>query len=284
LLYVDHSIQILRELRRVLRSDGVLFWNVGDSYASGKGTCFNPGGGFNSLGGHDRKKTGGAYPLNRGNVTSLRADGLKPKDLCLIPARVALAAQADGWHLRSMIVWSKSNPMPESTDDRPTTSHEYVIMLTKSARYFWDAKASRERGTSGPSDLRKMQESLPRIGGKTKDLIAPLDKASAATNIGQKRSVGEAGWRRMRTVWEIATTPYRGAHFATFPPELPTRCILAATRIGDVVLDPFAGTGTTGRVAIALRRRVILCDLAYSQAYKDLAEDRTSGVQLEAFA
>ncbi len=131
-MYVQHTIEILREVRRVLRKDGVVFWNIGDSYGSGKGTCFNPGGGKGSFSGHGDRKDAGAYPLDRGNVSMLKASGLKPKDLCLIPFRVALSAQSDGWWVRSVIIWSKNNPMPESVTDRPTESHEYIIMLTKS--------------------------------------------------------------------------------------------------------------------------------------------------------
>lgn len=208
------------------------------------------------------------------------AGGLKPKDLIMIPARVALALQDDGWWLRSDVIWHKPNPMPESTEDRPTSSHEHVFLLAKSGSakfwthreragtrvqpapdyrwvhretgeeiavdpgddkrwrrvnlwrgsdYFFDAEAVREQGESGPSDLRKMAEALPRIGGKHKTLDDALSKASAATNIGQKRSVGTPGTRNIRNVWTITTTPFPEAHFATFPPELAERCIKAGT-------------------------------------------------------
>ena len=137
-MYVQHTIEILREIRRVLRSDGVVFWNIGDSYASGKGTCYNPGGGRDSLEGHTRLKEQGAYPLDRGNKSTLEAQGLKSKDLCLVPFRIALEAQADGWWVRSIIIWQKDNPMPESVTDRPTESHEYLLMLTQSGNpLYW---------------------------------------------------------------------------------------------------------------------------------------------------
>jgi DNA modification methylase len=136
-MYVRHTIEILREIRRVLRKDGVVFWNIGDSYASGKGTCFNPGGGKGSYSGHGDRKDAGAYPLDRGNISMLQASGLKPKDLCLIPFRVAIAAQEDGWWVRSDIIWSKQNPMPESVKDRPTNSHESSLC------------SPRARGTTG---------------------------------------------------------------------------------------------------------------------------------------
>ncbi len=148
-MYVQHTIGILREIRRVLRKDGVVFWNIGDSYGSGKGTCFNPGGGKGSFSGHGDRKDAGAYPLDRGNVSMLRASGLKPKDLCLIPFRVAIAAQADGWWVRCDVIWNKPNPMPESVTDRPTNSHEYILMLTKSGTpQYWthrDHAGTRQR-------------------------------------------------------------------------------------------------------------------------------------------
>lgn len=221
-----------------------------------------------------------------------------------MPSRIALAAQADGWWVRSMIVWAKPNPMPESVTDRPTDAYEHIIMLTKSERYYWDQEAVKERCESGPSDIRKMQESLPRIGGKHKVLEDPLSKASAATNIGVKRAVGgtrihgnipgrdDGGaacndpdqlFRNLRNVWNFATQPYSGAHFATFPEELPRRCILAASKPGDVILDPFAGSGTTGRVAVSLQRKAVLLDLAYTHDYGPLAKQRTTNVQTEAF-
>jgi DNA modification methylase len=155
--------------------------------------------------------------------------GLKPKDMVGIPWRVAFALQADGWYLRSDIVWAKPNPLPESVRDRPTRSHEYLFLLAKSERYFYDWVATKEPCQSGPSDIRKMLESLPRVGGKHKALYDPLAKVSAATNIGRNRAVGSPIGRNRRSVWQIATAPYRGAHFATFPPALVAPCILAGT-------------------------------------------------------
>ena len=131
-MYVQHTVEILREIRRVLRKDGVVFWNIGDSYASGKGTCYNPGGNTSSFNVH--LKENNVHPLDRGNKSTLALSGLKPKDLVMIPFRVAIAAQEDGWWVRSVIIWNKPNPMPESVTDRPTESHEYILMLTKSAK------------------------------------------------------------------------------------------------------------------------------------------------------
>lgn len=235
--YIATMVSVFREARRVLRADGTLWLNMGDSYAST--------GGERDYGSYDGK-TGRGPGARRWRPGSGRADGvvderaqrnrdgvhapgLKPKDLCMMPARLALALQADGWWLRSEIIWAKPNPMPESITDRPTSAHEKVYLLTKSARYFYDAEAVREKCESGPSDIKKMMEGLPRIGGKHKTLEDPLSKASATTNIGQKRSVGDPSGRNLRNVWDIATAPFPEAHFATFPPALVEPCIKAGT-------------------------------------------------------
>lgn len=217
-LYVEHTIEILRAVRRVLKEDGIVWWNVGDSYASGKGTCFNPGGGGGSFPGHGVRKDAGAYPLDRGNASVLKAQGLKPKDLCLIPFRAALAAQQDGWYVRSVIIWSKPNPMPESVKDRPSESHEYILMLTKSHRYYFDMEAVKEKSVYPEGEVRE--------GGENHK---SLDSGSrTTTGLHDKTWIGDGG-RNVRSVWEIATQPFKGAHFATFPEEIPRRCILAST-------------------------------------------------------
>lgn len=220
-MYVEHTVEMLRAIKRVLKKDGVVFWNIGDSYGSGKGTCFNPGGGKGSFSGHGDRKDAGAYPLDRGNVSMLKASGLKPKDLCLIPFRVALAAQADGWWVRSVIIWSKANPMPESVKDRPTESHEYILMLTKQARYYWNQEAVREDG----------KEWTGRAGtfacdGEVSRHVLPGQQAAEHRADRTDRII--AG-RNIRTVWEMPTQPYPDAHFAVFPEALPEKCILAAT-------------------------------------------------------
>jgi DNA modification methylase len=194
---------------------------------------------------------------------------LKPKDLVGIPWRVAFALQADGWYLRQDIIWHKPNPMPESVTDRCTKAHEYLFLLSKSARYYFDAIVIHEPVQSGESDVRKMKEAKARIGGRHKTLDDPL---SATTNIGQKRSVGNGETRNRRTVWEIATAPFAGAHFATFPPALIEPCIKAGCPEGGTVLDPFGGAGTTGLVADRLRRNAILIEL--NPAYADMARRR----------
>lgn len=267
-LYVEHTVMFLREIRRVLREDGVVFWNVGDSFASGKGSCFNPGGGENSLG--QARKGEGAHPLHRGNVSDLHASGLKPKDLVLIPFRVALAAQADGWWIRSDIIWAKPNPMPESVKDRPTSSYEHIFMLTKSQRYFWDIDAVRE--PMAPESAARYEYAF---GGPANEYL----KAS-----GQKGNpvIGTripTNGRNIRDVWTIATQPSGFKHYAAFPEEIPTRCIKAASRPGDLVLDPFCGTGRTLYAALKLGRNAIGYDL--SEKYCEMARERCSETQVE---
>lgn len=218
--HIAWIVGVMREVRRVLRKDGTCWLNYGDFYAAGTGAVRPDGKRGISV---STQAAQDAVPRN-GSPFSLKA-----KDLVMMPARVALALQADGWWIRSDIIWEKPNPMPESVTDRPTNSHEHVFLLTKSARYFYDADAVRESCQSGPSDIAKMEQGLDRIGGKHKTLVDPFSKASAATNIGQKRSVGDPSGRNLRNVWTIATQPYKGAHFATFPEKLVEPCIKAGT-------------------------------------------------------
>lgn len=338
-LYITHTVEILRELWRVLRSDGVLFWNIGDSYAASHAGAQGQSG----LRADRRFTADRCAPIG---------GGLKPKDLCLIPSRVAIAAQADGWWVRSMILWAKPNPMPESVTDRPTDAYEHIIMLTKSERYFWDADAVREP-TTGNAHHPGYGDGGPKARAREKEGTFQSWRESTSERFTS---------RNLRNIWMFATQPYAEAHFATFPEELPRRCILAATsargaclqcaapwlrvtgrnvsfesgsgkagnppdgknganynqaqsgnydiRMGPVVesqtigwrptclcpgqhgktapcvvLDPFAGSGTTGRVARSLRRRAILCDIAYGEKdeYRNLALDRIKNVQVEFF-
>lgn len=270
-------VAVFREVWRVLRDDGVLWLNLGDSYWGGKGQSGSGGAEFQQM----RVATGVSFTSPAahvgGNGKTRPQDGkhsiIKPKDMVGIPWRVAFALQSDGWYLRSDIIWSKPNPMPESVTDRPTKSHEYLFLLTKSERYYYDADAVKEPCASGPSDIKKMIEQKERIGGKNKTLVDPFAKASSTTNIGHKRGVGDPGGRNRRSVWEIATSPYPEAHFATFPPALVEPCILAGSRPDDLVLDPFAGTGTVGQVAALHGRHFVGIEL--KRDYIELARKRT---------
>ena len=221
-LYIEHVVQIFREIKRVLRKDGTAWLNLGDSYW-GSG---NANGHTEETENFGRKTD--SYGTTKGH-TAKKHTILKPKDLIGIPWRVALALQQDGWWLRSDIIWSKKNPMPESVTDRPTKAHEYLFLLTKSQKYYYDAEAIREEPESGLSDLKKMSEQKDRIGGKTLNSDDPLYKANMNTNIGQKRGVGDPSGRNKRSVWEVTTTPFAEAHFATFPQKLVEPCILAGT-------------------------------------------------------
>jgi len=217
--FVENMVEVFREVRRVLTDDGTLWLNLGDSYASGKGTCFNPGGGESSLG-KDRKEAG-AHPLDRGNKSTLAAVGLKPKDLVGIPWRVAFALQADGWWLRSDIVWAKPNPMPESVTDRPTKSHEYIFLLSKNKRYYYDAEAIKEEGAQN----KWGKYSNPKYG----NVLNLGGKMQSAKDLSKDEYLDKYKTVNKHTVWTVATQPFPGSHFAVFPEKLIEPCILAGT-------------------------------------------------------
>jgi DNA modification methylase len=267
--YVAALVSVFREVRRVLTPDGVCWVNLGDSYSS------------NSTSG--RKDTNSA--LRRGRtpagpiIPRPVPDGWKSKDLCGIPWRVALALQADGWYLRADIIWSKPNPMPESVTDRPTKAHEYLFLLSKNERYYYDAAAIRES---------LCESSIERVayGWRTNRMNVSGSLARGETVTTELSRMGarfapDAG-RNKRSVWTIPTEPYAEAHFATFPEALVTPCILAGSRFGDRVCDPFLGSGTVGAVAERLGRRWVGTDLTYH----DLARVRTAqrGLRFEGIA
>jgi DNA modification methylase len=252
--FLAELVAVFREVRRVLRPDGVCFVNMGDSYNNFRAQM-GPGQGVH---GRDDLR-GKPAPDSRQRGW----DGLKEKDLLMVPARLALALQADGWWLRSDIIWHKPNPMPESVTDRPTSAHEHVFMLTKSESYFWDAEAVAEplQGEPHAPGNRKLDP-----GGKA-------SSGSIAASEGQRERIWSAnGTRNIRNVWTIATAPYADAHFATFPPALAERCIRAGSKPDDAVLDPFGGAFTTGIVAARLDRACTAIEL--SPAYCDVAVKR----------
>ncbi|GAH36854.1 unnamed protein product, partial [marine sediment metagenome] len=233
-LYVQHLVEIFREVRRVLRDDGTVWLNIGDSYA----------GSMKGIGTNGEAYAGPKQATNKGSVgiTPYKPDWsnttLKPKDLVGIPWMLAFALRADGWWLRSDIIWAKGlsfcksysgTVMPESVTDRPTKSHEYVFLLTKSKSYYYDQEAIREDIASGPSDIKKMIEKKDRIGGKTLTADDSLYKANKETHIGQKRAVGNPSGRNVRSVWAINPENYSEAHFAVYPTKLIEPMILAGT-------------------------------------------------------
>jgi DNA modification methylase len=277
--YVAEMVQVFREVRRVLCDDGVCWLNLGDSYAGSWGAQSREHAGkhapnVSALSANQVK----AAQIRESHTGSLsRTPGLKPKDLVGIPWRVAFALQADGWYLRSDVIWSKPNPMPESVIDRPTKAHEYVFLLTKSEQYMYDSGAITETAASAS----QARYNYGFGGSKNVHLMA-----DEATGVGTRtRLIGSrtfTGMRNARSVWSIATQPYSGAHFAVMPEALARRCILAGSRHGDLVLDPFLGSGTVARVAISLGRRAVGCDL--QRAYMPLQQERmavTRGLPLE---
>jgi len=251
--FVAKMVAVFREVRRCLRDDGTLWLNLGDSYAKA---------GVSGLGLHTETSTTGK-PNPYAGVCKEIPDGLKPKDLCMIPWRVALALQADGWWLRSVIVWAKKSPMPESVTDRPTSSWEPIFLLAKSERYFYDAEAVKE--ASGGQ-----HGAAASFARATKDHLLPGQ--SAIQHRLDRNTTEDCGTRNQRNVWHLGPEPYAEAHFATFPTEIPRRCIMAGSRPGDLVLDPFLGSGTTLAVASQLGRRGVGCEL--NQEYVKLAQDR----------
>jgi site-specific DNA-methyltransferase (cytosine-N4-specific) len=211
--YIRNLVEVFKEVHRVVRDDGTLWLNIGDSYTSGGRTWRAP----------DKKN-----PVRAMNVRPPTPDGLKAKDLIGVPWRLAFALQEAGWYLRADIIWNKPNCQPESVKDRPTRCHEYLFLLSKNERYLYDHKLVR-----GPNG------------------------------------------RNLRTVWDINTKAYRHAHFATFPPDLVEPCIQLGSREGDLVLDPFIGSGTTGYVALDLDRRFVGIEL--NPDYIKIAETRLNG-------
>lgn len=250
--YVAKMMAVFREVRRVLKPTGTVWLNLGDSYTRAQ-TNNVPQSKWQKVEFPEHAKAGSSDgAVGRAARPGNRAGGLKDKDLVGIPWRVAFALQADGWYLRSDIIWSKPNPMPESVTDRPTKSHEYLFLLTKSARYYFDADAVAEVSTYGPDSGQK-EAAKGSFAGKW------ADPSDGHRNDGAFRAIRPT--RNIRSVWTIATRPYPGAHFAVFPPELPERCIKAGSPAEGVVLDPFGGSGTVGMVANRLSRRAILIDL-----------------------
>ena len=252
--FLAAMVEVFRSVWRVLRDDGTCWVNMGDSYAS---RTDGSDGGWDG----DNKDRDGEPSIRRqandGGGRVRLSSGLKQKDLCGMPWRLAFALQADGWYLRSDIIWSKPNPMPESVTDRPTKAHEYIFLLTKRPRYFYDADAIREKADK-------------TAGGPPRQFGATVQVGTKRQDVGQVFT--DNGQRNRRTVWEIPTQPYSEAHFATFPESLVVPCVLAGSREGDTVLDPFAGSGTTGKVAVELGREFIGVEL--NPEYADLAAKR----------
>ena len=237
--YVNALVEVFREAKRVLREDGTLWLNLGDTYAG----------------------------------RALRGEGLRDKNLIGIPWRVAFALQADGWNLRQDIIWSKPNPMPEPVLDRCTKAHEYIFLMSKSTKYFYDIDAIREPWKDNARDIQRAKDKHPGYQGKHSK-----GYGSAGSSTGQVIGDPDKG-RNKRSVWSVTCHGFPGAHFATYPPELIRPCILAGSKPGDVVLDPFNGSGTTGYVALQEARRYLGIEL--NPEYVEIAVNRIKGLQIQ---
>ena len=278
--FVFVLVAVFREVRRVLRDDGTLWLNLGDAYAGG-------GRGGNPEDSPHRKQS-----TNAGSLVAASdiPDGLKAKDLMGIPWRVAFALQADGWYLRQDIIWHKPNPMPESVTDRCTKAHEYIFLLSKSPRYYYDQDSIKVPATMSTIERLSQNVDSPkgsdRVPGKTNGPMKAVGKIDKQRGHSRSHAGFNDRWDAMekaqqcsgtvnkRSVWTVATRGYDGAHFATFPPELIRPCVLAGCKVGGVVLDPFGGSGTTGEVAEAEGRNSVLIELNPQYVY--LAEQRTA--------
>lgn len=270
--YIEKLVNVFREVRRVLRDDGTLWVNIGDSYCgTGSKEYYK-----------DPKYADG----RNGQSVSVtqKIVGYKSKDLIGIPWMLAFALRADGWYLRQDIIWAKPNPMPESVTDRCTKSHEYIFLLSKSARYYFDADAIAEESVTGYRD-REKNNGESAVDTKTRGHKGCCgnatsryggNKYTATPDAFNRTKSGNAydyrPFRNKRDVWTVATQPFGEAHFATFPPKLIEPCILSGCPVGGVVLDPFMGSGTTAQVAISLQRNYVGFEL--NPAYIDIANNK----------
>lgn len=247
--YVSRLVEVFREVKRVLRDDGTLWLNLGDSYSSGGRTT--------------QCKSSLRHGENCNTSRPPVIPGIKPKDIIGIPWMVAFALRSDGWYLRSDIIWNKPNPMPESVTDRPTKSHEYIFLLSKSKKYYYDKDAIREQYS---------ENSISRYSRKfTSNTASSMATQNPSVKIDGYISANPMG-KNKQTVWTVNTSCFNGAHFATFPEELIKPCILAGCPVGGTVLDPFFGAGTTGLVALKNDRKFIGIEL--NPKYVEIAKAR----------
>lgn len=262
--YIAAMVEVFRCVRGVLADDGTAWLNIGDSYARQAGD--------NSKKDPRSINTGYASVVAGGGAkkgNNKPSESIKPKDLIGIPWMLAFALRADGWYLRQDIIWHKPNPMPESVRDRCTKAHEYLFLLSKSDRYFFDSEAMKEPATNAGKRVT--------LGAKSFAKGQAAGRGIAPTGNGLADFYDVPETRNRRSVWTVATRPYKGAHFATFPPALIEPCILAGSRIDDVVLDPFMGSGTTAQVALQHGRQYLGCEL--NPSYDALQRQRVSNVQ-----
>ncbi len=261
--YTEQMTNVFAGINNALKPDGTLWLNLGDSYASyGDSKCVPQS--INE----DQRGMPKEGAKNRG-AAAFKNSTIKHKDLVGIPWRVAFALQADGWYLRSDIIWNKPNSMPESVTDRPTKAHEYIFLMSKSGKYYYDHEAIKEQNT----DLERTNYKPGPRAYKEGNTSQCADKRTRRNDGFEKYAQGTiCEGRNKRSVWNVATKPYLGAHFAVFPPELIEPCILAGTKEGDIVIDPFSGSGTVGQVCKKHKRRYIGIEL--NEEYLKLSPDR----------
>ena len=259
--YIAAMVDVFRCVWDVLEDDGTLWLNIGDSYAS------NAAAGDKTFGNPEFNKN---RPSRAATKTAAKSvpNGCKPKDLIGIPWMLAFALRADGWYLRQDIIWHKPNPMPESVQDRCTKAHEYIFLMSKSQKYFFDHEAIKE-------PLANPDRTNFQAGARSNGLNTDRND----NDLGERSKSATYTNRNKRSVWTVNTKPYKGAHFAVFPSELIDPCILAGSKKGDVVLDPFMGSGTTAQVAKELGRKYLGCEL--NPNYKKLQEKRLRQFVLE---
>jgi len=268
--FIESLVAVFREVRRVLRDDGTLWVNLGDSYASG-----GRGGG----GRYMAERGDGAWQ-GKGDATGWRSApaGWKHKDLLGLPWRLAIALQDEGWYLRQDIIWHKPNPMPESIKDRCTKAHEYLFLLSKSPRYYFDQDAIRE-----PARAQAAPESASRRNSFARETkYTDGEHGQTAQHRTGRDDVDYDETRNKRSVWTVATASFKGAHFATFPPDLIRPCVLAGSPRGGMVLDPFGGAGTTALVAMQEGRQSVICEL--NPEYATIARQRLDTAWIEGAA
>lgn len=287
--FIGHMRMICDQVRRVLRKDGTLWLNLGDTYAGSWGNQSRPDqrGKQRAITKEQMQDFRPYGDLSKKSKTGSRDrfPGLKPKDLIGIPWKIALSLQSDGWYLRQDIIWHKPNPMPESVRDRCTKSHEYIFLMTKSAKYQFDVDAIKEIAICGDkgSKFHTGKTGEHQLGRSSKKLRGPgnwgvkmIGLVGERSSRGRSNAVGNGReTRQKRSVWSVTTKPFKAAHFATFPTDLIEPCILAGSRHGDTILDPFAGSGTTGVVAKKHGRQFVGIEI--NPQYAEMAERRIDG-------
>ncbi|HBY72978.1 MAG TPA: site-specific DNA-methyltransferase [Lachnospiraceae bacterium] len=285
--YIDRLTEVFREVRRVLKDDGTLWVNIGDSYVGTGGDRKNPVKNiiFNQQ--QQSNPKDGRYE----SICKMKDSGLKQKDLIGIPWLLAFSLRADGWYLRQDIIWHKPNPMPESVTDRCTKSHEYIFLLSKSPKYYYDAEAIAEDVTE--STTKRLYQNVQEQRGSVLPGKTNGNMKAKAPRFGEKKYTEDPETffrtksgnayeyrpkRNKRDVWTVTTKPYKGAHFATFPQDLIEPCILAGCPKDGIVIDPFFGSGTTGAAAQKYNRNYIGIEI--NPKYCNLAETRNASVQI----